>query len=236
MVSIPDIPQEEIQPLVGECIHPARSSFQADLYAVSWEGRPALLKDFSGRPWWVRRLWAPVAMGREFRVLRRLQGLEGIPRLLGRVGTHAILIERLAAQRLPRNREQPPPLEFFGRASELLARLHARGVGHGDLRRKNILIDQENRPYFIDFATALTAKPGPAGSLSRFAFRRCAVIDLATLARIKSDFYPDALTPREKDFIDHAPWYLKMGRFLKKKVYRLKKPHHRRALLKRMRR
>ncbi|MCH8334211.1 hypothetical protein IIC65_09785 [Candidatus Sumerlaeota bacterium] len=56
------------------------------------------------------------------------------------------------------------------------------------------------------------------------------------MARIKSEFYPDALTPREQDLIDHAPWYLKMGRFLKKNVYRLKKPHHRRALLKRMRR
>lgn len=234
MPPIPEVPLEDLKPLLRECIHAARSIAQADLYALSWNGEEAVLKDFSGRPWWIRRFYAPFVLAREFRALRRLQGVTGIPRLFASAGPYAFLMERLNARRLPRDREHPPSAEFFDRAMALVAELHDRGIGHGDLRRLNIMIDAEERPYLIDFATAVTSKPGLEGVLSRFLFRRYRVIDRVKMIRIKSEFYPDRLTPEERTELAAAPWYLNFGRTIKKRVLRLRKPHHRRRLARQM--
>ncbi len=178
-------------------------------------------------PWWVRHFWAPILVGREFRTLRRLHGVEGVPRIYARVGPHALLMEHLQASRLPRNNEEPPEPLLFERLTVLIDQLHERGVGHGDLRRMNILMDDQSRPYLIDFETAVTAKPGFWGWFSRFGARRLTRIDQVGLARIKQDFYPDLLSDEEKALIADTPWYLHVGYFFKRYVYRLKKPHHR---------
>lgn len=232
---LPNIPYDEAWQLTTGCLHPARSMGQADLYTLDWQGRPALLKDFTARPLPIRFFLSRFVLTRELRALQTLAGLPGIPQLYGRAGKHAFLMERLDAKRLPRNRETPPPPDFFDRARALLDSIHARGVGHGDLRRKNILIDSENRPYLIDFATAVVARPDASGAFSQWLYRRVTDVDLFTLARIKSEFYPDRLTDEERQRLASAPWYLRLGRFLKKNVYRLRKPHHRRAVMRRMR-
>lgn len=235
MPRIPEIPYSDVESLRGECIHPAKSVAQADLYELQWEGGAAILKDFSGRPWWIRHSMVRIVMGREFRALRRLQGVEGIPRLLGRAGPNAILLERLSARRLPRNRETPPPLEYFDRVQSLVGILHEKGIGHGDLRRLNILIDARNRPYLIDFATSCTAKPGVGGLISRFLFRRMVEVDLTKLARIRSEFYPEALTPEQTARLESPPAYLRLARLFKKNVLHLRKRSRRKQLAKRIR-
>lgn len=236
MPEIPEITREDLRGCIGERFHEARHRLSADLYEVDWNGQPALLKDYANRPWWVRRFWAPVLVGREFRTLRRLQGLKGVPRLYARVGPEALLMQKLDAHRLPRNYEQPPDPALFDRLTKLVNELHARGVGHGDLRRMNILMDDECQPYLIDFETAVTAKEGFWGWFSRFGTRRLVRVDQIGVAKIKMDFYPNLLTQEEQDIIDDAPWYLLLGNFLKRHVYRLKKPHHRKRIRRDLRR
>lgn len=214
---------------------------QADLFELEWEGAPAILKDYHGRPALIRATLGRVVLGREFRALRRLDGVAGVPRLLGDLGPHAMLMERLDAERLPRDEVNPPPIEFFDRLDALVATLHKRGIGHGDLRRTNIMIDAEHRPYLIDFATAVTAKSGDSGmdriqaAVTGFLFRRMARVDRAKLARIKAEFHPEALSDAEKRHAERNPWYMRLGRGFKKYVLRYRKPHHRRRLAKRVR-
>lgn len=234
MAPIAEISMETVKPLLGECLHRARSSAQADLYPLQWEGRAALLKDFSARPLWIRIIWSRVIGAREFRALRRLKGTEGIPQLFARVGPDALLMEHLDARRLPKNREKPPSVEFFARLDRLMDALHERGIGHGDIRRLNILIDDKERPYLIDFATAVACRPGFGGVLKRFLFRRYKKIDRFNLARIKSELLPEAMTDADREILASQPWYLKVGRFLKKNVYRLKKKRHRKRLMKKI--
>ncbi|MCL5270601.1 MAG: phosphotransferase [bacterium] len=234
MPSIPDIPPAALAPLIRECIHSARSVAQADLYAMEWKGRPALLKTFAARPWLVRRLWSRAVAGRELRVLRRLQGMAGIPRLYATAGPEAFIMERLDAARMPRRHEPPPPPEFWTNARRLLDELHARGIGHGDLRRKNILMGPSGEAWFIDFATAWTSDAGRP--LAGFFFRRCRRIDRVTYARIKATYAPESLDADERAWLAAEPWYLRWGRVLKRRVYRLRKGRFWRKKIRRTRR
>jgi tRNA A-37 threonylcarbamoyl transferase component Bud32 len=232
--TIPEIPYDDIKPLIGQLIHAGRSAVQADVYEIQWNGRPAIIKDFTARPAWLRTTWGSLMIGREFRALRRVQGIEGIPRLLARAGPYALVMQRIHGDRFPRRRETPPPVEFFDRASLLLKSLHDRGVGHGDVRRKNLMMDAEARPHLIDFATAVAAKPGAAGVVSRALFRRYCVVDAFQLAQMKADFHPDRLTDEERALLKRPPWYLMLGQFLKRYVYRYRKARHRRRLWNRL--
>ncbi len=234
--SIPEISYADVKPLLTNLLHAGRSLAQANIYALQWAGKEAALKDFSARPWWIRFFWGRWVIAREARALRRLRDVQGVPQLLATVGPHAILMERLEARRLPKEMEQAPPIEFYERASVLLGALHKRGIAHGDLRRKNLLMDDQARPYLIDFATCITSKPGWIGWPFRFLFRRIATVDRYHLAQMKADFYADRLVAEETSLLEHPPWHLRFGRFFRKKVLRLRKARHRKKILRRIRR
>jgi tRNA A-37 threonylcarbamoyl transferase component Bud32 len=225
MLPIPDIPYPEARPLRGVCIHAARSVAQADLYELDWDGRPALLKDFNDRPAWVRSFWSRHICAREARALRRLTDLNGVPHLLATAGPCAFIMERLDAARLPRRRHGSPSPRFWANARALLLDLHAAGVSHGDLRRKNLLMGPDDRAYLIDFATAARLRHGGLEAwLSRRAFRFICRIDRVTFARIKASYDPASLDDEERRWLADQPWHLRLGRWLKRHVYRLRKP------------
>ncbi|OPZ09721.1 MAG: serine/threonine protein kinase [candidate division BRC1 bacterium ADurb.BinA292] len=226
MAPVPDMQYAEVRARCGACIHPARSAGQADLYELDWEGRPALLKDFSQRPRLVRWLFSRRIAAREVRMLRRLEGLEGTPRLLATAGPEAFVMERLPGERIPNRKRGGPPAIFWANARALLDQLHARGVAHGDLRRKNILAGPNGEAYLIDFATAIrrdTPGGGRGSWLGGYLFKRCRTIDRNSFARIKAQYAPEALDATERRWLEQMPLYLRVGRMLKKRVYRLRK-------------
>ena len=215
----PPLDRAGLAPYVGECFHPARSSGQADVYYLLPPYDGWVLKDFSKRPLWMRVLMHRRILAREVRVLSALARMAGVPRLAGRVGADAIVMERLRAGRLPHWSTGVPSVEAFARIRAMVGEMHRRGWTHGDLRRKNILIDPEERPYLIDFATAFHAGPG-AGPLRRWIFRKLERVDLITLARIKRTYRPNNLTDEERALLDDQPLTLRLGRWLKRRVYR----------------
>ncbi|RME24226.1 MAG: serine/threonine-protein kinase PknK [Deltaproteobacteria bacterium] len=53
--------------------------------------------------------------------------------------------------------------DMLARIAEGLARLHARGVIHGDLKPSNVLVDPDDRPRIIDLGLAHDGGPGEEG-------------------------------------------------------------------------
>ena len=54
------------------------------------------------------------------------------------------------------------------------------------------------------------------------------------MARIKRSYLPDDLTAQDREILDNEPRLLRLGRLLRKKVYRRFKRRHRRRLAKRV--
>lgn len=231
MPPIPDFPYADVRMRCTACMHEARSLAQADIYTLDWNGRPAVLKDFSRRPWLVRILWARAIAGREVRALRRLAGIRGVPQIFGAAGPEAFILELMQADRLPKTDTTPPPDSYWADARRLIGEMHARGVAHGDLRRKNLMISPQGEAVLIDFATAMRRRKGWAAPFFNFLYNRCRHIDCITLARIKAS-YGVPLDEEETQLLKSAPWYLRTGRWFKKNIYRWRKPRAWRKLFK----
>ena len=228
-----DIPYEQARAARGALFHEGRSIAQADLYELDWEGRRALLKDFGGRPWLVWRTWGRAVIGREVRVMKALAGLEGVPQLLATAGPEAYIMERLEGKRLPKIKGERLPADYWDRARRQMDAMHALGIAHGDLRRKNMMFGPGGEAYLIDFASAVRAR-GDGRGIGQFFFNRLKNVDRITFARLKRYYLPDGLSAEETGWLENRPWYYSAGKRLKA-IYKLRKPSTWRRIWKRMR-
>jgi len=116
-------------------------------------------------------LVGPVArllLVREARALERLDGLDGVARLVARDGRRELL--RSFAPGVPLHRAERLPRDFFQRLAELVGELHVRGVAHNDLHKEpNVLVREDGRPALVDFQLASLHEPGSRGLARRAA-------------------------------------------------------------------
>jgi tRNA A-37 threonylcarbamoyl transferase component Bud32 len=135
---------------------------------------------------------------REMRALLRLQGIAGVPKCYGGAGDLGILMESIEGERITRwcrrKRESVGPM--FDRLRQLVGQIHARGVAHIDLRKRdNILVSEDGRPCIIDFNASLCFDP--AGLAARFLFPFLRRIDDSALLKWKARLAPELLSPEE---------------------------------------
>jgi serine/threonine protein kinase len=156
-----------------------------------------------------------------------------VPKLFGMVGRHGFVMEKMDGVRLPRRKQGELSPEFFDALKSSLLKMNRLGVVHGDLRRKNILVDpQTQNPMLIDFGTAIVAGES-AGWLRRTLWRKTRRIDRLHYAKLKEYYLPGHLTREEKVWLANAPWYYRLGSFFRSRVYRRLKPRHLRKAFKR---
>lgn len=207
-------------------LHRGRSSAQPSIYLLRSNDEEYVLKDAMRCPPLIRWTFGRWVIQHEYRVYRRLRGIRGIPRVYGLLDDYALIMERLEARELPHLKENFLTPEFFARLKNLLSELHARGIAHGDLRRKNVLVNRDLEPCIIDFATAFSLK-GSAWWGARLLFRHYCKVDDITVLKMQKHYFRESLTREEEQRLAATPFYLRTGRFLKKKVYRPLKPRHR---------
>lgn len=114
---------------------------------------------------WLMRTLGRLAIRREYRVYERLAGIAGVPRAYGLVRGEVLVLEHIAGPSLRAGEHTFTEREhFFASFLATLRAMHARGVAHGDLKRKdNVLIGPGEQAYLIDFGVAcvLGARPTP---------------------------------------------------------------------------
>jgi hypothetical protein len=131
--------------------------------------------------------------------LTRCEGIHGVPRLLARTGPATYLYEYIEGTSLDRKPAIPPG--FFDGLLAVLQQIHARGLVHFDLhKRGNMLVDNDGRPWIIDFqlSTYVADRCLLSRRLSTRLRRRLQAYDLYHLYKHKRRFQPAELTEAEE--------------------------------------
>jgi serine/threonine protein kinase len=172
--------------------------------------------------WFGRR-----AIRREARVYARLAGIPGVPACLGLARGEHLVLAHIAGTTLRQTARSLEERErFFARLLETILAMHAAGVAHGDLKRKeNTLVGPDERPFIIDFGIASVLQPRASG-WSRRRFELTRQVDLNAWIKLKHGRLPENLPPEE------APLYrpLPIERWLRRM-----RPHWQRLTLRRAR-
>ena len=217
-------------------VHRANSVVQADVYAVHENGRKIILKDYSGRPAGLRAFCLRRMLRHEDAILRALAGIAGVPRSYGFRTPDVLAIEYIVGSGPIQSEKDsettvPPPL-FFANLKVLVAAMHARGVAHGDIRRHNILRNRNDRPVLIDFATAVSRDATEWFAVQRLLFPVLRTIDRFKVLKLCQRYAPSVLDKEELETLKTVPWYMRAGRFLRKKIYSplIKQKHWRQRL------
>jgi hypothetical protein len=159
------------------------------------------------------RWLARAVAANEARALRRLETIEGLPRLLGWNGR---VLDRSYFDGLPMQQARPRNPAYFHAARRLLLAVHRQGVVHNDLAKEaNWLVTASGAPALIDFQLAWC--PRRRGRL----FRLLAREDLRHLLKHKRTYCPDQLTPIERRLLARRSWIRELWFATGKRLYRL---------------
>lgn len=179
---------------------------------IPWNGGRALCKDYGKKNAITRALIAPYLVRRECAILKRLDGIAGIPKLYKVEGRHAIVMEYIEGKHIGKFGKRGLSLEVYDELRKVVEAMHGRDVVHLDLRqKKNIVIATAGRPYVIDFANALhIERRSPLRPL--FGFLKD--VDLSALLKLKNRYVDGELTAQEREFLARHHklrrfWFLK---------------------------
>jgi predicted Ser/Thr protein kinase len=164
---------------------------EAALLSQGYQGSVYLF-DHAGRRWVVKRaaqgmlagLIHHVMLGREAAVYRRLRDVAGVPASLGMLDGEWLVLEYIDGESLRQARYELKDSEtFYARLHAVIMAMHAAGVAHGDLKRKeNILVTADEQPYIIDFGTAVRRD---GGWLDRMLYKTVARADFNAWIKVK---------------------------------------------------
>ena len=159
------------------------SGYQASVHLYRTSAGDIVVKQpHGGGP--LRGLWRWL-LRRERAAYERLEGIAGIPRSFGLVAD-GLALEYVRGPSLREHEAQLTDRDaFFARLKATIEAMHAAGVAHGDLKRKdNVIVAPGELPYLIDFGIAVR-RSARNGRLNRFVFERVAQMDLNAWVKLK---------------------------------------------------
>ncbi|MCU0595691.1 MAG: phosphotransferase [Desulfobacterota bacterium] len=159
--------------------------------SVRQEGE-IIIKEYSGSPF-LPRLLGRISISWEEAALRRLEGVTGVPALINRPTPYGLQISTVRGRPLDKMKKGDLSESCFQRLVSLVHEIHDRGVAHGDLHQRNILVDQD-RPSIIDFSTAYVK--GRVPLLDGWILRNVILLDLERLYKVERKFFARGEPPR----------------------------------------
>jgi predicted Ser/Thr protein kinase len=131
------------------------SGYQASVHLYSTSAGDIVVKTpHRGGP--LGGVWRSL-LRREQSIYERLRGVAGVPRSFGLIGGERLALEYVAGPSLREHEAKIGDREaFFAKLLATVKAMHAAGVAHGDLKRKdNIIVGPGEQPYLIDFGIAV---------------------------------------------------------------------------------
>lgn len=157
----------------------------------------------------------------EYRVYHRLEGVEGIPKCYGLLEDRYLVLEYIKAKTL-RGNEPNADGCFYRALFKLIQDIHARGVAHADLKRKdNILIDDKGKPHIIDFGAASMHHRG-LRPINQYWFRLSKRFDLNAWVKHKYRRQYDRISAEDRQYL-HYTLVERISRFIKKQYLKFSK-------------
>ena len=129
---------------------------QGRLFTIDIEKKTYVIKSANIDNWWSRSInrWS---IKHEYKIYEKLKNLDGIPKCYGLTDQGDLVLEYInGASYRDKQFELDGNDYFFDALLEIITSMHNKGVAHGDLKRKdNLIVDQNQKPYLIDFGTAV---------------------------------------------------------------------------------
>jgi hypothetical protein len=180
-------------------------------------------------------LLKPLAMffsWREYKIYKKLEGIEGIPPLGPRFGKRGYLHRYIEGKTL-HDMEQGGSLpdDFFPRLETIISQVHERRIFYLDLnKRGNIIVGEDMQPHLIDFQVSLFIgkKKGLWGLIADRVFNGLIREDMYHLCKHKRHFQPHLMTEEELALATRTPFNEGLNRYVGapyRKVKRLIYPH-----------
>jgi hypothetical protein len=194
--------------LPNRSLHRARNWSKADVYLCEWpsgSGQKIVIKDLKRCPLWFRFLIGRSFLRREWNALCALRDMNEVPLPIARPDADSIAMEYRPGKSVKRFKRGLLPREVLQRIEDVISQLHARGVTHGDLHRKNVMVGEDGEVTLIDWATACVFAPQLKGSkpkgLRERAFSEWQALDNRALVKMKQYHFPHALGHEEKQIL-----------------------------------
>ena len=129
--------------------------------------------------------WLSVLMlRREARVYGHLKDFPAVPRCHGLLRNRYLVLDYVEGESI-RHAEITDRAAFFAELLERIKALHARGIAHSDLQKKeNLLVVGGRSPCLLDFGAAVISKPGFA-PFNRLHYRFAERLDFNQWAKLK---------------------------------------------------
>lgn len=138
--------------------HAVARGHQGSVYLYQDGGTKLIIKAAPG--WGLMRWLRQRMLRREHEVYSRLTGVQGIPRCYGLLFGRFLLLEYIDGV-IFRHAEFAERDRYFEDLHRLIVEMHARGIAHTDLKRKeNILVTTDEHPYLIDLGMAIIRRDG----------------------------------------------------------------------------
>lgn len=169
---------------------------------------------------WAGRLLA----ARERHSMERLQGLPGIPRLIGTWTSTGLVREFVDGQTLADAGRVDD--DFHPRLRSLIDAIHAREMAYVDLEKPgNVLVGMDGRPYLFDFQIAWYWPAHWGGRLWPLSalLRRLQAGDRYHLLKLQRRTRPDQLSPEELKASYYKPWFVRLHNTITRPFTRLRR-------------
>jgi predicted Ser/Thr protein kinase len=174
--------QEWIKASVGHKKNILSHGYQGYTYIFKRQGKRFVVKAPMGKgPAWFIRRWM---LANEYRVYQLLAGLKGVPACHGFIRKRYLILEFVDGVSIRDTRIMDREF-FFEALLRLIKDIHAAGVAHGDLKKKdNILVIDGKQPCVVDFGVAVIKKKGLA-PINRYLYGLFQRFDYNAWAKLK---------------------------------------------------